>query len=286
MATNTINLKSPHELLAIVPFVLGFRPTNSIVVLCLSDNRLGLTQRLDLPRPEDARQVALALMPTLVVEDPDGVVLIGYENQAGDSEPALESLTAALRSREVEIHDRLVVRNGRWRSLDCDNPNCCPPLGSPVPEPADVPGIVAEFVGQGISPHPDREALAEQLEAGPEAVAVAKVLRSRQKAMAKAVGSQEVPRAELFAAWPRILDPEATAISPEDAALAAMSLLDIEIRDGVVAWLSPGTLNINELSEEAQELLCGLLVMVGSSLSVVTRHAVEVSLDSVVAPTR
>jgi hypothetical protein len=59
-----------------------------------------------------------------------------------------------------------------------------------VPEPEDVPGIVAEFVGQGIRPHPDREALARQLEAGPEAVAVAKVLRSRQKAMAKAVGSQ------------------------------------------------------------------------------------------------
>jgi Domain of unknown function (DUF4192) len=66
MATNTINLKSPHELLAVVPFVLGFCPTSSIMVLCLINNRLGLTQRLDLPRPEDARQVALALMPSLV----------------------------------------------------------------------------------------------------------------------------------------------------------------------------------------------------------------------------
>ena len=258
MATNTINLRSPHELLAVVPFVLGFRPANSIVVLCLSDHRLGLTQRLDLPRPEDARQVALALMPSLVVEDPDSVVLIGYENRAGDSEPALEALTAALQSREVEIHDRIIVRDGRWRSLDCHNPACCPPEGSLVPEPSDVPGIVAEFIGQGISPHPDREALARQVEAGPEAVAVAKVFRSRQKAMAKAVGSQEVPRTELFAAWPRILNTDATAITAEDAALAAMSLLDIEIRDGLVAWLSPGTLNINELSGEVQELFSGL----------------------------
>ena len=256
--TTAITLKSPHELLAIVPFVLGFCPANSVVVLCLSDHRLGLTQRLDLPRPEDARQVALALMPSLVVEDPESVVLIGYENRAGDSEPALEALTAALQSREVEIHDRIIVRNGRWRSLDCHNPNCCPPPGSLVPEPADVPGIVSEFIGQGISPHPDREALARQLEAGPEAALVAKVLRSRQKAMAKTVGRQEVPRAELFAAWPRILVLEATAISPEDAVLASMSLLDIEIRDGLVAWLSPGTLNINELGDEVQELFCGL----------------------------
>jgi hypothetical protein len=83
-------------------------------------------------------------------------------------------------------------------------------------------------------------------------------LRSRQKAIAKTVGSQEVPRAELFAAWPRILDPDATTITVEDAVLASMSLLDIEIRDGLVAWLSPGTLNINELSAETQELFCGL----------------------------
>jgi Domain of unknown function (DUF4192) len=256
--TTAINLKSPHELLAVVPFVLGFRPTNSIVVLCLNNRRLGLTQRLDLPRREDARQVALALMPSLVVEDPESVVLIGYENRAGDSEPALESLTAALQSREVEIHDRIIVRNGRWRSLDCHNRDCCPPEGSPVPEPADVPGIVAEFVGQGISPHPDREALAQQLEPGPQAESVGKVLRSRQKAMAKTVGSREVPRAELFEAWPRILDRDATDISPEDVVLASMSLRDIEIRDGLVAWLSPGTLNINELGDEVQELFCGL----------------------------
>jgi hypothetical protein len=37
-----------------------------------------------------------------------------------------------------------------------------------------------------------------------------------------------------------------------------MSLQDIEIRDGLVAWLSPGTLNINELGPEVQELLSGL----------------------------
>ncbi len=258
MASNLITLKSPHELLAIVPFVLGFRPTNSIVVLCLSQHRLGLTQRLDLPRPEHARQVALALMPSLVAEDPDGVVLVGYENRAGDSEPALESLTAALQSRDVEIHDRLVVRDDRWRSLDCHNRDCCPPEGSPMPEPADAPRIVAEFVGQGISPYPDRAALAQQLEPGPEAVLVAKVLRSQQKAMAKGAGSQGVTRAELFAAWPRILNPDATTITAEDAVFAAMPLLDIEIRDGLVAWLSPGTLNINELGDEVQELFCGL----------------------------
>jgi len=258
MAVNTITLRSPHELLVVVPFLLGFRPKDSIVVICLRNHRLGLAQRLDLPRREDAHHVASALLPSLVADHPNAVVLLGFENHAGDSLPAIESLSAALQSRQIDIHDRIIVRDGRWRSLDCDNPNCCPPQGSPVPEPEDVPGIVAEFIGQGISPHPDRQALAKQLEAGPQAVAVARVLRSRQKAMAKAVDNQGLAHADLFAAWPRILNPKATAISPEDAVLAAMSLLDIEIRDGLVAWLSPGTLNVNELGPEVQELFCGL----------------------------
>ena len=258
MTTHALTLREPHELLAIIPFVLGFHPTRSIVVLCLHGRRLGLTQRLDLPHPEHARDAVSALLPSLLTEGPDAVILIGFEDRAGQSLPALDAMTIALQPSAIEIHDRIVVRHSRWRSLDCDNPDCCPLTGSPVPEPSDVPGIVAEFIGQGVCPHPDREALARQLEAGPQAVAVARVLRCRQKAQAKAADSQALSRAELFAAWPRILNPDSPAISPEDAASAAISLQDIEIRDGLVAWMSPGTLNINELSPEVQELFCGL----------------------------
>ena len=40
--------------------------------------------------------------------------------------------------------------------------------------------------------------------------------------------------------------------------MAAMSLLDIEIRDGLVAWLCPGTLDLDELGGDIQKLFCGL----------------------------
>ena len=70
MTTNAIKLTSPHELLAVVPYLLGFNPTNSIMVLCLRDRRLGLTQRLDLPRPENAHDVASALLPSLIDREP------------------------------------------------------------------------------------------------------------------------------------------------------------------------------------------------------------------------
>jgi len=254
VTTNAIKLTSPRELLAVVPYLLGFTPANSIVTLCLTDNKLGLTQRLDLPRPQDAHDVAKALLPTLVAENPDSVILVGYEDDLGDSLPALEALTQALHSHSVQVHDRLVVRDGRWRSLDCHSPNCCPPEGSRVPEPADVPGVISEFVGQGVSPHPDRESLARQVEPGPQAAAVAEALRFLEKADDR----QAVPRSEQFAVWPRILDPDEPAITVEDAAMAARSLLDIEIRDAMVAWLCPHTLDLKELSEDIQELFSGL----------------------------
>ena len=254
MTANALKLTSPNELLAVVPYLLGFNPTNSIVTLCLSDNRLGLTQRLDLPPPDRAHDVASALLPILIRESPDSVILIVYEDQEGESLPALEALTKALQSSVMRIHDRLVVRDGRWRSLDCHSPSCCPAEGSPVPEPADVSGVVAEFVGRGVSPHANRESLARQLERGPQAGAVATLMRSREKAG----GCPPVPRAELFAAWPRILDSDAPSITVEDAALAAVSLLDIEIRDAMVAWLCPGTLAPDEFSRGIQKLFSGL----------------------------
>ena len=254
MTTSSIKLTSPNELLTVVPYLLGFMPANSLVTLCLSNNRLGLTQRLDLPRPENAHDVASALLPSLITENPDSVILIGYEDQEGDSLLAVESLTAALKSSAIDIHDRIIVRDHRWRSLDCQNPSCCPAEGSPVPEPADVSGVVAEFVGQGVSPHPDRESLARQVEPGPQAAAVASLIRSKQEAGQ----GPAIPRAELFSAWPRILDPDGPVISVEDAAMAAMSFLDIEIRDALVAWLCPGTLPLDELSKEVLSVLSAL----------------------------
>ena len=133
MTTNTITLTSPHELLAVVPYLLGFHPTNSIMVLCLRDRRLGLAQRLDLPRSENADDVASTLLPSLITENPESVIAVGYEDHADDSLPAMEALTTALQSHSMPIHDRLVVRNGRWRSLNCHNLSCCPAEGSPLP---------------------------------------------------------------------------------------------------------------------------------------------------------
>lgn len=72
-------------------------------MLCLRHHRLGLTQRLDLPCPEHAQHVVSALLPSLVAENPDSVILIGYENHAAHSLVAKRDHLAVRRSRPSRL---------------------------------------------------------------------------------------------------------------------------------------------------------------------------------------
>jgi Domain of unknown function (DUF4192) len=81
--TTNMKLRSPNELLAVVPYLLGFHPSDSIVALSMRDRRIGLIQRIDIPRPEHQHLTASALLPALVADDPDAIVILGYESREG-----------------------------------------------------------------------------------------------------------------------------------------------------------------------------------------------------------
>ena len=49
MTAPATTLRSPADLLAVIPRLLGFEPHASIVVLSLRQRRIGLTQRMDVP---------------------------------------------------------------------------------------------------------------------------------------------------------------------------------------------------------------------------------------------
>ena len=42
-------LTSPHDLLAAVPFLIGYHPSNSLVLVALKDDSVGMAMRVDLP---------------------------------------------------------------------------------------------------------------------------------------------------------------------------------------------------------------------------------------------
>ncbi|EWS99935.1 hypothetical protein N865_19640 [Intrasporangium oryzae NRRL B-24470] len=93
MGTTTLRLRSPGELITAIPYLLGFEPARSLVAVALKDGRLGLTSRIDLPDPGEPGRAARVLMPALRRENPDQVILIGYE----DTRTALSWSVAWLR---------------------------------------------------------------------------------------------------------------------------------------------------------------------------------------------
>lgn len=67
--------------------------------------------------------------------------------------------------------------------------------------------------------------------------------------------------------WPgtvAVVDARASVLNPsdptsvpthEDAALALVSLRQVDVRDGLIALLTPGTLPVDDLPTDTQELL-------------------------------
>ncbi|MGO4602518.1 DUF4192 domain-containing protein [Terrabacter sp. 2YAF2] len=252
MTAPPIKLRSPAELLAVIPHLLGFEPRQSIVVLALKDNKIDLTQRMDLPDPNRVDEVALALQRHVLKEKAAAALLVGYENTAGDSRPLIEALGERLRAQDVSVRDRIIVHDGRWRSLDCTDPSCCPPQGTAVPPPAEASSVLAEFVGVGSAPLADRRALAEQLKPAPAAADVNELLRHERTAPTLLTGSRSHRLAEV---WSRVLTRPTGALRIADAAVALQSLQDVPTRDGIAAVLIPNGLKLEILPQDTQALV-------------------------------
>ena len=281
--TTTIRLSGPADVLTVLPYQLGFHPDNCLVVVCLRGSRMGLVQRIDLPPAGHVGDAVDAMLAPLLQERPGSVLLIGFEEREGQSRAMLDAMGDACRVHGFKVDDRMVVRDGRWYDLDCIL-SCCPPEGLPLLAPSEVPAV-AEFVGREICPLPDRAALADLLEPNRPLVSrtVTRLadewLQLRLEATDPAGDRAAGPgaeggdagpavaghassdcelhgfRANELAVWSRVLRDEddaapIDALPPQDLAMLAVSLTDVDLRDGLIAWLCPGALSPDLMDPE------------------------------------
>ncbi|MET0415864.1 MAG: DUF4192 domain-containing protein [Actinoplanes sp.] len=160
----TFTVRCPADLIAITPYVIGFHPTDSIVVIGTDGPVVTFGVRYDLPPPpehQDRDDGDLAGIATMIAgQQIQTATVIGY----GPSErvaPEAIRLAFALNSFGVRVHDVLRVHHGRWWSYVCDDPRCCPPEGKPC-QPLDS-RVAAEAVLRGKVALPDRQALVAQV---------------------------------------------------------------------------------------------------------------------------
>ena len=142
-------LTSPHDLLAAIPFLIGYHPENSLVLVALKDDTVGMAMRVDMPTDIAAESYDL-LASHFQREAADAALIVAYVDSQSDPEAVLINTSAALLRAGISIKESLIVSDGRYRSMLCHDSECCPPLGSPIPD-IDSSRIAAEHV---IAGHP------------------------------------------------------------------------------------------------------------------------------------
>lgn len=141
-------LTSPHDLLAAIPFLIGYHPQNSLVLVSLKEDAVGMAMRVDLPTDIAAECYDL-LAAHFVREAAQAALIVAYADEnSPDPEAILICASAALVRAGIEIKESLLVRENRFRSMLCTDQSCCPPEGIEIPD-LDSSRIAAEHVIAG-----------------------------------------------------------------------------------------------------------------------------------------
>ena len=142
-------LTSAHDLITAVPFLIGFHPTNSLVLIAVKDGAIGLAMRIDLPSHIDSDEIDL-LAHHFIRDQAQAALLVAYMPQErSDGDSILISLGAGLIRNGIEIQESLLITGGRYRSIICRDGMCCPAAGKALPAIEDS-AIAAEHVVAGI----------------------------------------------------------------------------------------------------------------------------------------
>jgi hypothetical protein len=198
----TLEMHGPDHLVASLPYLLGFEPGESLVVVWTKGGRLLLTQRVDLPaedRQVDLTEFANVLVRPLKDHDPDEAVLVVIEEVnalatagarvVGDSpdehrvageagafaagslprNELIDAVTTAVTELDVFVRDAIYISRGRFRSYLCVD-DCCPVNGRVV-DPVIANSVAASFAVSGVSALPSRADLVAVLEPDPMGVA-------------------------------------------------------------------------------------------------------------------
>ena len=244
-AGDPVKLRSPGDVAALVPHLVGFHPCESLVAVALRPprKRVGLVLRVDL---RDEPALVHQVVESLLRDGPQSSLLIVHSEAASTPEHPwsglVRSVEQALAERGVDVEEALLVRAGRWWSYRCVAA-CCPSTGTLLDRQSPAAQRVAAaaaYEGRAVLPTradlvasvgpvlPLGAAPAEQLQAQ------ARVdLAERRRADPAPAERRELQRwrAALLAWQERPARPE-----PAEVAALVVALRGTGVRDEVMSW--------------------------------------------------
>ncbi|MFG2575649.1 DUF4192 domain-containing protein [Streptomyces sp. NPDC048481] len=167
-AVHRVTLRSPDELADALPYLLGYRPEDSIVLVALHDRggrgRFGGRARLGIPAsPDDWGAVAQQLAEGLVRgserrgnRPAQMVAYLCQDPARGETgrqvmerlKPLAEQLRLACGRLDIPVIEALCIADGRFWSYCCAGEGCCPVEGVPMGLPGtSVLAAAATYAG-------------------------------------------------------------------------------------------------------------------------------------------
>lgn len=142
-------LKSAHDLITAVPFLIGFHPSNSLVIISVKEDEVGLAMRIDIPHELDSDVIDL-LAGHCLRDGGQSALLVAYLPEGRDGgDSLLISLGAGFIRNGLAVHESILVQGGRYRSIICRDSACCPNDGIELPN-IEESHIAAEHVLAGV----------------------------------------------------------------------------------------------------------------------------------------
>jgi hypothetical protein len=229
-----LRARGAPDLLALLPYQLGYHPSESVVAVFVRAGTIRLTARVDLMPPAAAEVYAANLQSLARQHGAEELVLFAYSADAVPARALLTGLVAAL-PREL-VNEALYVDGSRWWSMTCDQA-CCPAEGTPY----DVEGhqLAAEAVFAGMSVRGSRADLAARF-AGPEE----DLDRLAELSARAAAAVQELELDTAAARLVEVIRAGAVGLSDEDCAELAALVTDLRLRD--LAWVMITAENVAE----------------------------------------
>ncbi|MFE9823893.1 DUF4192 domain-containing protein [Streptomyces sp. NPDC005791] len=161
-----ITLRGPADLADALPYLMGFHPNDSVVMVALHGGRGRFGGRLRLgipPEPEEWAPVADQLAQCLIEGSerretrPDAIVVFLCQDPAeGESapqtmerlRPLAQRLRTACGALDVPVLEALCISDGRYWSYCCPDDRCCPAEGNPLALPGTtVMAAAAAYAG-------------------------------------------------------------------------------------------------------------------------------------------
>ncbi|WP_051469093.1 DUF4192 domain-containing protein [Actinomadura oligospora] len=244
--TTRLVIRTPDDALAAVPYLLGFHPADSLVVLGFDGPENTCAVRVDLP-PDPSCVPRMAEQITMVVGRNGfrSALIVGYGPRAPVT-VAASAVWEALAASGVRIIEAMRVAGDRWWSLTCLD-KCCPPEGRAFDTSTTQLAATAAYAGH--TALTDREELRRSV-AAPKGNAQSAVRRATLQAEARVHRwAQEEPSSEALTVRMtkeaiELLEALRASENPPtnaDAALLSVLMTDLRVRDEIWVRLTQYT---------------------------------------------